>query len=194
MLHKKIFLFFLTSMFLFAHQAYCQKKGDLTLSFSFGLLTKGGITLKYFFADRVGLELCAGAMPHIYNYGLYLNFYPQIKEERIYYLVGVGRFGGFSPLPFDSGDIFKTHPDTLFLRGADLTGITLGMGFEKLKEKRDENGKLFYNNYYGAVGPTYFFRKKTRYINKENEIIFREPDKKRGWSMFFEVGYGAFFK
>lgn len=191
---KKIRVLMVINLLLSTSQSFCQNQGDLILSFSFGLLTKGGISLKYFVEDGVALELCGGAMPHVYNYGIYLNFYPELKSERAYYVVGLARFGGFSYLPYDTEEIFDANPDTLLQRGVSLTGVRFGMGFEKVKEKRDANGKLFYNNYYGAFGATYSFKEEIRFLNKENQAILKEPHKKRRWSMFVEGGYGAVFK
>jgi hypothetical protein len=173
--------------------SYSQHKNDFVVSFGFGLISKGGISLKYYVADGVGFEICSGLVPHIFNLEMYCNVYPKLNDNRFYFVTGYSFFGGGHGHYFNQEQIFSENPDTLLLRGRSMSGITLGFGYEAKRQKTNDQGDFYYSSYFGALGPTYVLKSKTAYFNYSGETSNIPDTNKPKWMFFVEGGYRRYF-
>ena len=90
------------------------QEGAITLSFVWGIISRGGFMVGYNVTDDVGIEAHLGGAPHVLTYGLTAKLRFEDAEDDQFALVGLTRVGG-------------THP------ARDMswaTGINLGYRYE----------------------------------------------------------------
>ena len=98
------------------------QKGAITVGFSYGLFTRCGLTIGYFFSDDISFEIHAGGMPHFLTGGISMKYQPLNNNNNFYLISGIACLMAFSH-----------HRDSLsYMRGAESTfiGLNTGCGYE----------------------------------------------------------------
>jgi len=90
------------------------QEGAITLSFVWGIISRGGFMLGYNVTDDVGIEAHLGGVPHVLTYGLTAKLRFEDGDDDQFALLGITRVGG-------------THPAR---NTSWATGINLGYRYE----------------------------------------------------------------
>jgi outer membrane protein W len=149
--------------------ARAQERGTWALGFSFGMVSRGGLSVQYYVADRVALELHGGALPHLYNVGAGVVAHP-FANERPYMVLGLSQFGFFRV----SADSVSPAPSSRTVRG-----LNLGLGYDFSMQAGREA-----NNFFLAAGPTL--------VLDGGERTGDEVGGLGRWAFFFEAGNRKF--
>ena len=169
-------------LLLTANNILSQKKGDVVLSISLGLFSRGLLSAKVFPVDNFAIELHGGLLPTtpIYNYGVALHTYFDTDRPNLFMLVGVSNFGSLFGTAIDS-----TDNGLIMSNGVSMTALNIGFGREFYS-----NGKVHYFD----LGPTYLLSSTYEYTNLETgENIIDESIPYR-WLGFFEYGWSKYQK
>ncbi|QQS36271.1 MAG: hypothetical protein IPM56_18860 [Ignavibacteriales bacterium] len=157
-----------------------QRKGDVVFGFSFGLVSKGIFSIKYFPVNGFAIELHGGVLPGFYNYGFALHNYFDLERPNTFIELGISNFGGMP----EGVDMDSASADSVVSLGASNWGINMGLGREFVS-----GGDI----YFFAGGPTYIFDRSVSYLNTRTREHFEEEEEMR-WFGFVEFGISYYAK
>lgn len=172
-----ILLFILT-----CSHTVAQTKGQFVFSYTFGLVSKGIFSVKYFPIDGYATEVHGGILPGLYNCGIAVHRYFDIQRPNTFIQIGIANFGGFPEgVNFDD----STSVDSVVSFGSTMWGINFGLGREF--KSGDDIG-------FFAGGPTYILTRKVTYYNKRSKQSYEEEEMIGNWLGFIEGGQSHYSK
>lgn len=158
-----------------------QHKGQFIISLGVGIPSKGVFAIKYFPVDYYAIEIFAGGMPGLINYGASIHHYFDAKDPNTYVQIGIAKFGNPGEglgVPHGREDEFA-RKDTFVTESTSNIGINLGIGREFISDT---------NKYYFAFGPVYILNRKITKFNYFKKEQVEAVDDSLKWLGFFEGG------
>ncbi len=160
---------------LFFLQYLCgQYKGDIVFAVGFGLPKGGVLSLRYYPADKIALEIHGGMVPHIANYGFGVLVHSSEERPSTTIAFDLTRIMGWNSR-FDKDSL---SGDTTVVTSVAAWGLNLGIGRE-FKENED----LLYL----VLGPTYLLKRIEYVYNPKSGPASRQTPV-NSWLGFLEAG------
>ncbi len=137
-----------------------QRKGDFFIGYGFEFPSGGYLSLRYYPAEKIGVELYSSAFWYIFNYGARLNVHIQEELPNSFITIGYSRMTAYNP-----GAVHDTTgAGRLFLQRS-MQGIDLGLGREV---------EYDFKHFSFQLGPTYVLTLEDSYIDSDRTIVTSE--------------------
>ncbi len=139
-----------------------QDKGDFFICYGFEFPSGGYLSLRYYPAGRIGMEIYTSAFWNIFNYGARVNIHTTAQLPNTYISIGCMNISAYNlNAVYDTSD---TAP--LFLKRF-VRGIDLGVGREF---------EYDFKQFSFQLGPTYILDMQDTFLNPEHkEETFTTP-------------------
>jgi hypothetical protein len=149
---SKILLFFL----LFLQTLTAQSKGDFFIGYGFEFPSGGYLSLRYYPADKIGVEVFTSAFWYIFNFGARANIHVQEMLPHTFISIGYSHITAYNP-----GAVHDTSNAELLFLQRTMQGIDLGVGREV---------EYDYKHFSFQAGPTYVLTLEDSFVDNTRKI------------------------
>ena len=157
---RNILIIFFFSIFLVL-PASSQLKGDFFICYGFEFPSGGYLSLRYYPANLIGLEIYTSAFWNIFNYGGRLNIHTTADLPHTYISIGYANISAYNlDATYDT-----SHTAPIFLRRV-VRGIDIGIGREV---------EYDFKHFSFQLGPTYILAMEDTFLNEEYKEETVEP-------------------
>jgi hypothetical protein len=140
---------------IFSSALHSQRKSDFYICYGFAFPSGGYLSLRYYPADRMGLEIYTSAFWNIFNCGGRLNIHTTANLPHTYISIGYANISAYN---LDVG--YKAEKNTTTLLKRFVRGIDIGFGREV---------EYDFKHFSFQLGPTYILTMEDTFLNQDYE-------------------------
>lgn len=137
-----------------------QTKGDFFVGYGFEFPSGGYLSLRYYPADKIGVEVYTSAFWYIFNFGARANIHVQEALPHTFISIGYSHITAYNP-----GAVHDTSNAELLFLQRTLQGIDLGVGREV---------EYDFKHFSFQAGPTYVLKLEDSYVDNNRKIETEE--------------------
>ena len=151
---RKTLLIFLSGLIL-SSPLRSQLKGDFFICYGFELPSGGYLSLQYYPAHKIGVEIYTSAFWNIFNYGVRANIHATTQLPHTYFSIGYANISAYN-----LNAVYDTsYADPMFLKRL-VQGIDIGVGREF---------EYDFKHFSVQLGPTYILTIQDTFLNPDRE-------------------------
>ena len=153
---KKNLSYILLLFSLLSPNLTAQTKGDFFIGYGFEFPSGGYLSLRYYPADKIGVEVYTSAFWYIFNFGARANIHVQETLPHTFISIGYSHITAYNP-----GAVYDTSNAKLLFLKRTMQGIDLGIGREV---------EYDYKHFSFQAGPTYVLTLEDSFVDNNRKI------------------------
>ena len=137
-----------------------QHRGDFFIGYGFAFPSGGYLSLRYYPAERIGVEIFTSAFWNIFNYGAKATIHAQNSVPNNFISIGYSHITAYQ-----MGTVFDTSAARNLWLSRTMEGIDLGVGREV---------EYDYKHFSIQAGPTYVLHLRDEFVTERKTIETEE--------------------